>query len=99
MPIVLQEPARPVRVANTTDVIVCGAGPAGVAAAVVSARQGAKTILIEGHGALGGVWTSGALSWILDHDNKRGIMREILQTLEQNQFRAIGSNGQPTNAY
>lgn len=36
------------------DVVVCGGGTAGCAAAIASARAGAKTILIERFGALGG---------------------------------------------
>mgnify|MGYP000993607733 CR=1 FL=1 len=59
------------------DVVVCGAGPAGVSAAIEAGRHGAKTLLIEAHGCLGGVWTSGLLTWILDHANKSGLMREI----------------------
>jgi len=38
-----------------TDVLVCGGGPAGVAAAIMAARQGAKTLLIERYGRLGGM--------------------------------------------
>ena len=36
------------------DVIVCGGGTSGTAAAVAAARGGAKTLLIERNGALGG---------------------------------------------
>lgn len=37
------------------DVVVCGGGPAGVAAGVMAARQGAKVLLIERYGRLGGM--------------------------------------------
>ena len=43
------------------DVIVCGAGVAGVAAAVAAARQGARTVLIEKQCLLGGLATSGLI--------------------------------------
>lgn len=80
---VVEEPARQVSVAEEADVVVCGAGPAGVAAALASARSGAATRLIEANGCLGGVWTAGLLSWILDTSNKTGLMRELLVRLEQ----------------
>ena len=35
------------------DVIVCGGGPAGIAAAVAAARNGAKTLLIEKNAFVG----------------------------------------------
>jgi hypothetical protein len=75
------EPAREVPIVDEADVVVCGAGPAGVSAAVMAARAGAKTWLLETSGCLGGVWTAGLLSWILDVDNKTGLMSEILQRL------------------
>lgn len=61
--------------------VVCGGGPAGIAAALASARAGARTCLIEYQGFLGGVWTAGLLSIILDAKNKPGLMSEIRQRL------------------
>ncbi len=77
------EPAREIPVVERRDVLVCGGGPAGVAAALAAARSGAKTRLIELHGCLGGVWTAGNLSWILDPADKPGVMREIIMELER----------------
>ncbi|NLF99930.1 MAG: FAD-dependent oxidoreductase, partial [Lentisphaerae bacterium] len=54
---VLREPVRELPLRDDADVIVCGAGPAGVAAAVSAARAGARTRLFDRHGCLGGVWT------------------------------------------
>lgn len=77
------EPAREIPVADTADVIVAGAGPAGIAAAVAAARRGARTRLIEAGGCLGGTWTAGLLSWILDSGNKGGLTREIIAGLKE----------------
>ncbi len=66
---------------DDADVIVCGAGPAGVAAAVTAARAGARTRLFDLHGCLGGVWTAGLLTWIYDF-NKGGLAREITRRLD-----------------
>jgi hypothetical protein len=93
------EAARNIPVSGEFDVVVCGAGPAGVAAALAAAREGARTLLIEVHGCLGGIWTAGALSWILDHDNKTGLMREILRGLDERGGRTKTAAGRATNAY
>lgn len=77
------EPARAVPVAEHADVVVCGAGPAGVSAAIAAARTGARTRLLEVHGCLGGVWTAGLLSWIIDCGNKPGLMAEITAELRR----------------
>lgn len=71
------ESEREIPVMGEYDVIISGAGPAGVSAAIEAGRNGAKTLLVEVHGCLGGVWTSGLLTWILDQANKSGLMREI----------------------
>ncbi|MCB1087688.1 MAG: FAD-dependent oxidoreductase [Verrucomicrobiae bacterium] len=76
-----REEARDIPVAGDYDVIVCGSGPAGFAAALAAARGGAKTAIIEVHGCIGGIWTAGMLSWILDGVGKPGIMAELLERL------------------
>ncbi|MFN8525891.1 MAG: FAD-dependent oxidoreductase [Chloroflexota bacterium] len=58
------EPARRVPVYGTCDVLVVGGGPAGTAAAVAAARQGADVILMERYGHLGGLSTGGLVVWI-----------------------------------
>jgi hypothetical protein len=77
------EAPRTLPVARRCDVLVCGGGPAGVAAAIAAARAGAETHLLELHGCLGGVWTAGTLSWILDPAGKPGLMREVVQELQR----------------
>ena len=77
----IAEPARRLPVAGEFDVIVCGGGPAGCAAALASASAGAKTLLLERHEYLGGIWTGGLMPWILDQARKTGQMarwREFL---------------------
>jgi hypothetical protein len=77
------ESARSVPMVDEIDVLVAGAGPAGIAAAIAAARQGVRVRLIEQRGCLGGVWTAGLLSWILDQGNKGGLMREVVDRLQQ----------------
>lgn len=47
------------------DVVIVGAGPAGISAALESARSGAKTALIERYGCVGGNLTQGYVGPIL----------------------------------
>lgn len=79
----LKEPERVIPVTGQYDVIVCGGGPAGIAAALAAARSGAKTCLIEAHGCLGGIWTSGLLCYVLDAGNKKGILTELFDRLDR----------------
>jgi len=51
--------SRRLQVKVETDVFVAGGGPAGVAAAVAAAKQGARVFLAESHTCLGGMSTAG----------------------------------------
>ncbi len=82
-----REPARDIPLAEDADVIVCGAGPAGVTAAITAARAGAKVRLFECRGCLGGVWTAGLLGYFLDFD-KPGFAKELREKLDARDARA-----------
>ena len=75
------EPARRTPVARRCDVLVCGGGPAGISAAIAAARTGASVQILEAHGCLGGVWTSGMLSYVIDAD-KPGFNTELIRRLD-----------------
>ena len=55
----IKEASSYVSVLDEVDVLVCGGGLGGVAAAIASARTGAKTLLVERNTCLGGVATAG----------------------------------------
>ncbi len=82
------------------DVVVCGGGPAGTAAALAAARAGLKVLLVEGQGQLGGMGTSGLVShWLggRTHDCKRwvvgGIFREMAEEATREGFALIPERG------
>lgn len=83
------EKSRQVPVAGEADVVVAGAGPAGIVAALAAARSGAKVCLLEAHGCLGGVWTAGLLTWMFEM-NQPGIPREITRQLSRRGARLEG---------
>lgn len=61
----VKEPARKIPLVASADVVITGGGPAGVAAAVSAARQGASVILLEKYGFLGGLWLGGLVLPVL----------------------------------
>ena len=64
--------AKKLEVKKSYDVIVCGGGVAGVAAAVTSAKNGLKTLLIEKSNILGGLGTLGLINLFVPMCNGRG---------------------------
>lgn len=68
------------------DVIVVGSGPAGIGAAVSAGRNGAKTLLIESCGRVGGISTSGMMSHFTGRCGSK-IYTEVLdRAAEKNYF-------------
>lgn len=86
------EPSRAIPVRGNYDVIVVGSGPSGMAAAVSAGRRGAKTLLIEYNGRVGGISTSGLMSHWTGSVNSH-LYEEILQrAADKNYF----NNGERT---
>ncbi len=79
---IVAEPARKTPVVAEVDVVVVGGGPAGVGAALGAASEGAKTLLVERHGMLGGMWTAGLLNPLFD-PRKGWIVDRLINSLQQ----------------
>lgn len=84
-----QEITLPLTRSFDCDVLVVGGGPAGLSAAVCSARHGAKTILAERNGYLGGMATAGLIGPFMTAttpDGKvqliRGFFDEFVRRME-----------------
>ena len=58
----VDEPARRTPIFDSVDVLVAGGGPTGIAAALAAAREGARTMLVERYGYLGGMATAGLIA-------------------------------------
>lgn len=56
------EEKRDIPVSGVYDVIVAGSGPSGISAAVAAARGGARVLLVEYFGSVGGMSTMGLMS-------------------------------------
>lgn len=86
------EPAKSVPIIARPDVLVVGAGPAGIGAAIASARMGANTMLIEQYGFVGGNLTVAKINPMFTfHDiNGRqiisGIAGEFVSKMIENNY-------------
>lgn len=75
-------PPRKARLAGSCDVLVVGGGPAGIGAALGAAAAGAKTILVERYGFLGGNATAALvmplMSFFTEHPRRRQLGTRLL---------------------
>jgi len=73
------EPARELAVFGEFDVVVVGGGPAGLAASTSAARHGAKVLLVERYGFLGGMGTAGGVTNFAGlYGRQNGEMRQVV---------------------
>ena len=85
----IEEEKKSLPVYATPEVLVVGAGPAGIGAAIAAARNGAKVMLLERYGFLGGNLTIAMVNPMFTfHDIKgkqviRGIAGELVNRLVQ----------------
>lgn len=75
------------------DIIVAGAGPAGICAAVAAARQGARVALIERYGVVGGNLTAGYVGPILGSVGPGTMRDEVCGLLGVKDNDWIGEQG------
>jgi hypothetical protein len=76
------------------DVLVVGGGNAGCAAAIAAARHGARTLLVERYGFLGGTATAAMVGpWMTFHSAKERIVGGIAEEMVERLMRKGASPG------
>ncbi len=67
------------------DVIVVGGGPAGIGASIAASRLGAKTLLVEKYGFLGGMATAGLVTHFdpINLMEITGVITEVYEELKK----------------
>ena len=65
---------KELEVKYSTDILVMGGGPAGLAAAVTAANQGADTIILEQTGSFGGMGTVGMVPEFMTFDDGKNFL-------------------------
>lgn len=88
---------KQVPVKSCYDVIVAGAGPAGICAAVAAARRDAKVALVERYGVVGGNLTAGYVGPILGMVGKGTMRDELVRLLGVPDNDMIGETGKAHN--
>jgi hypothetical protein len=81
------QPRRELPVLHKTDVLVIGAGPAGISAAIAAKRTGADVTLVERYGHFGGLWTGGLVLIITGHIVRGG--KQVCQGIGEEMMRRL----------
>ncbi|MGH8804552.1 MAG: FAD-dependent oxidoreductase, partial [Polaromonas sp.] len=90
----ITEPARSLPVYGEFDVVVVGGGPAGLAASVSAAKHGARTLLVERYGFLGGMGTAGGVTNFAGlYGRKNGEMRQVVHGVVDELLQRIDALG------
>lgn len=98
----VERPARDVPVIDDVDVVVAGGGITGIIAAIASGRLGARTLVVEPFGCLGGnmgpgMFAGGSLHLALKNpeafpDGLGGIPGQFNERVVAHERRLVGSN-------
>jgi hypothetical protein len=95
----IAEPARATPLYGAWDVVVRGGGPAGIAAAAAAARHGARTLLVERYGFLGGMGTAaGVTNFCGLHANVHGEIVQVVHGIADEllaRMRELGGLSEP----
>ncbi len=96
----IPEAARLIPVVDQADVVVAGGGPAGIAAAAAASRAGARTLLVERYGFLGGTAAGGLMTCVNGFrnespPNKLQAVKGFAQELMDELIKRGGAAGKP----
>src|SRR6476646_8353460 len=95
----VEEKARHVPLFGEFDVGVLGGGPAGISAAAAAGRNGARVLLVERYGFLGGMGTAaGVTNFCGLHANVHGEIRRVVHGVADDllsRIRALGGLNEP----
>lgn len=89
----VQAEGRAVPIFGTYDVVVVGGGTGGAPAGIASARQGARTLVVESLHGLGGIGTLGLIGKYY-YGYREGFTKEIDQGLAELGGSSEGTSGQ-----